>query len=135
MYATTGVIQGKQILTDDYIFEQYNGKKVVITVLEDEELEEHREIFSMVQERMAHYDASKNVSLTSIRNGWCQKIGAILSGNMDLTGFYKLYAYGKSVRIIYRLLASEKIEIIEVWGIGKRDNLKVYKDVDGRNCT
>ncbi len=53
--------------------------------------------------------------------------------NMDLTGFYKLYACGKSVRIVYRLLTQEKIEIIEVWGIGKRENMEVYKDVDDRN--
>ena len=52
--------------------------------------------------------------------------------NMDLTGFYKLYAYGKAVRIVYRLLAPEKVEIIEVWGIGKRENMEVYKDVDDR---
>ena len=52
--------------------------------------------------------------------------------NMDLTGFYKLYACGKSVRIIYRLLTPEKVEIIEVWGIGKRENMEVYKDVEDR---
>ncbi|MBC6713921.1 type II toxin-antitoxin system RelE/ParE family toxin [Treponema sp. Marseille-Q3903] len=52
--------------------------------------------------------------------------------NMDLTGFYKLYACGKSVRIVYRLLTPEKVEIIEVWGIGKRENMEAYKDVDDR---
>ena len=52
--------------------------------------------------------------------------------NMDLTGFYKLYACGKSVRIVYRLLTPEKVEIIEVWEIGKRDNMEVYKDVEDR---
>ena len=52
--------------------------------------------------------------------------------NMDLTGFYKLYACGKSVRIVYRLLTPEKVEIIEVWDSGKMENMKVYKDVDDR---
>ena len=33
-----------------------------------EELEEHKEIFSMVQDRLSHYDASKTVSLSSLRN-------------------------------------------------------------------
>ena len=33
-----------------------------------EELEEHKEIFSMVQDRRSHYDASKTVSLSSLRN-------------------------------------------------------------------
>jgi len=32
-----------------------------------EELEEHKEIYSMIKERMNHYDASKNVSLSSLR--------------------------------------------------------------------
>ena len=37
-------------------------------IVELEELAEHKEIYSMVQERMSHYDASKNVSLSSLRN-------------------------------------------------------------------
>ncbi|BDC97246.1 hypothetical protein [Treponema saccharophilum] len=36
MYATTGIIQGNIVLTDDYTLENYNGKKVIITVLDDE---------------------------------------------------------------------------------------------------
>jgi len=36
MYATTGTIQGNTVLTDDYTLERYNGRKVIITVLEDE---------------------------------------------------------------------------------------------------
>ena len=36
------------------------------------------------------------------------------------------------VRIVYRILTPEKEEIIEVWGIGKRENMEVYKDVDDR---
>ncbi|MBQ9495028.1 MAG: hypothetical protein IJR50_05245 [Treponema sp.] len=36
MYATTGIIQGNAVLTDDSSLERYNGRKVVITVLEDE---------------------------------------------------------------------------------------------------
>ena len=38
MYATTGIIQGNTILTDDYTLENYNGKKVIITVLDNEKL-------------------------------------------------------------------------------------------------
>ena len=53
--------------------------------------------------------------------------------NMDLTGFYKLYLMDKKVRIVYRTIDSETIEIVEVWGIGKRDKMEVYKDVDDRN--
>ena len=36
MYATTGIIQGNTVLTNDYSLERYNSRKVVITVLEDE---------------------------------------------------------------------------------------------------
>lgn len=36
MYATTGIIQGNTVLTDDSTLENYNGKKVIITVLDDE---------------------------------------------------------------------------------------------------
>ena len=36
MYATTGTIQGNTVLTDDCSLERYNGRKVIITVLEDE---------------------------------------------------------------------------------------------------
>lgn len=35
MYATTGTIQGNTVLTDDYSLERYDGRKVIITVLED----------------------------------------------------------------------------------------------------
>ncbi|MBQ5998645.1 MAG: hypothetical protein IJJ70_09480 [Treponema sp.] len=36
MFATTGIIQGNTVLTDDYSLEKYNGRKVVITVLEED---------------------------------------------------------------------------------------------------
>ena len=36
MYANTGIIQGNTVLTDYYTLENYNGKKVIITVLDDE---------------------------------------------------------------------------------------------------
>ena len=52
--------------------------------------------------------------------------------NIDLTGFYKMYACNKSVRIVYRLITPEKVEIVEIWGIGKRDKLKIYKTVGDR---
>ena len=51
--------------------------------------------------------------------------------NIDLTGFYKIYVAKKKYRIIYRIVKDE-IEIIEIWGIGKRDKLEVYEDVGKR---
>ena len=51
--------------------------------------------------------------------------------NIDLTGYYKIYVAKKKYRIVYRIV-KKGIEIIEIWGIGKRDKLKVYKDVGKR---
>jgi mRNA interferase RelE/StbE len=47
--------------------------------------------------------------------------------NIDLTGFYKLYAHSKKYRIVYRLVDERNIEIIEVWGIGKREKEEIYR--------
>ena len=51
--------------------------------------------------------------------------------NIDLTGFYKIYVVKKKYRIVYWIVKDE-IEIIEIWGIGKRDKLEVYKNVGKR---
>ena len=51
--------------------------------------------------------------------------------NMDLTGFYKIYVAKKSYRIVYRVIR-DKIEIIEIWGIGKRDKMEVYRSIAKR---
>jgi mRNA interferase RelE/StbE len=37
----------------------------------------------------------------------------------------------KSYRIVYRIVKNE-IEIIEIWGIGKRDKMEIYKKVGKR---
>jgi mRNA interferase RelE/StbE len=44
---------------------------------------------------------------------------------LDLTGYYKLYAAKKSVRIVYRVIAEEVI--VEVVAIGTREDLAVYQ--------
>ena len=36
MYAMTGIIQGSTVLTNDRYLEKFNGKKVIITVLDDD---------------------------------------------------------------------------------------------------
>jgi len=51
--------------------------------------------------------------------------------NIDLTGYYKIYVEKKKYRIVYRIV-KDGIEIIEIWGIGKRDKLEVYKNVGKR---
>ena len=44
---------------------------------------------------------------------------------LDLTGYYKLYAAKKAVRIVYRII--EQQIIVEVVAIGKREDLAVYQ--------
>jgi mRNA interferase RelE/StbE len=51
--------------------------------------------------------------------------------SIDLTGYYKIYVAKKSYRIVYRIVKNE-IEIIEIWGIGKRDKMEIYKKVGKR---
>lgn len=45
---------------------------------------------------------------------------------MDLTGFFKLYAARKKYRIVYRFL-KDRLEVLEIIGIGKREKEKIYK--------
>jgi mRNA interferase RelE/StbE len=60
-------------------------------------------------------------------------IGELLGNknNIDLTGYYKLYVAKKTYRIVYRIVKN-KIEVIEIWGIGKRDKMEIYKKVEKR---
>jgi mRNA interferase RelE/StbE len=51
--------------------------------------------------------------------------------NIDLTGYYKIYVAKKAYRIVYRIIKDE-IEIIEIWGIGKRDKMEIYKIIGQR---
>lgn len=43
---------------------------------------------------------------------------------LDLTGYRALYFLKKGYRIVYKLLPQQ--QIIEIWGIGKRDKEDVY---------
>jgi mRNA interferase RelE/StbE len=52
--------------------------------------------------------------------------------NIDLSGFYKLYVHGKKFRIVYRLIDPENIEIVEIWGIGKREKEEIYRKIGKR---
>lgn len=53
MYATTGTIQGNTVLTDDYSLERYDGRKVIITVLEDE-----KQFETLTNEKLFKYSDS-----------------------------------------------------------------------------
>src|SRR5574344_2597966 len=52
--------------------------------------------------------------------------------NIDLTGFYKIYVHGKKFRIVYRMITPEKIEVLEIWGIGKREKEEIYRTIGKR---
>jgi mRNA interferase RelE/StbE len=52
--------------------------------------------------------------------------------NIDLTGFMKIPFNSKRHRIVYRLISPEKVEIIEIWRIGKRDKEEIYKTIGKR---
>jgi mRNA interferase RelE/StbE len=58
-------------------------------------------------------------------------LGEPLGNNIDLAGCYKIYLAKKAYRIIYRIIKNE-IEIIEIWGIGKRDKMEIYKTIGQR---
>jgi mRNA interferase RelE/StbE len=45
---------------------------------------------------------------------------------LDLTGFFKLYAARKKYRIVYRLVKN-RLEVLEIIGIGKREKEEIYK--------
>ncbi len=47
-------------------------------------------------------------------------------GGLDLTGYYKLYAAHKAIRIVYRIVKMEVI--VEVVAIGKREDFEVYRE-------
>ena len=48
----------------------------------------------------------------------------------DLTGYRKMYANKKQLRIVYKIVDDEII--IEVIAIGKRDDMEVYKKASNR---
>jgi mRNA interferase RelE/StbE len=86
-----------------------------------------------------HPEAAKDFAQIdgSVRKEVAKKIDALSEspflgkplGNkigLDLTGFFKLYAAKKKIRIVYRLL-KDYLEVIEVIGIGKREKEEVYK--------
>ena len=45
---------------------------------------------------------------------------------LDLTGYYKLYVFRKKYRIVYRI-GKGYLEVVEIFGTGKRDKEEIYK--------
>ncbi len=52
--------------------------------------------------------------------------------NIDLTGFLKTYIASKKNRIVYRVLSPKKVEIVVIWGIGKRAKEEIYRTLAKR---
>ena len=50
----------------------------------------------------------------------------------NLSGFYKVYVHSRKYRIVYRLLDGKEIEIVEIWGIGKREKEEIYRIIGNR---
>jgi mRNA interferase RelE/StbE len=48
----------------------------------------------------------------------------------DLTGYRKMYADKKKIRIVYKII--DKVIEVEVIAIGKRDDLEVYQKASSR---
>ena len=89
-------------------------------------------------------DAEKDFNTLdgSIRKEVAKKIDALAENpflgkplgkkyGLDLTGFYKLHVAKKKYRIVYRLIGTH-VEVIEIMGIGKRDQEEIYKIVAKR---
>lgn len=49
---------------------------------------------------------------------------------LDLTGYRKMYADRKKIRIVYKIV--EKKILVQIIAIGKRDNMKAYKKAANR---
>jgi mRNA interferase RelE/StbE len=58
------------------------------------------------------------------------ELGELLGNKngMNLTGLRKMYVAKKQVRIVYEIV--ENIVIVKVLAIGKREDMKVYKEAE-----
>ena len=70
----------------------------------------------------------KQIKKLSLTPGNGKKLGN--KQGHDLTGYRKMYADRKKIRIVYKIV-EEKI-LVQIIAIGKRDNLKVYKKAANR---
>ncbi|MDA8077682.1 MAG: type II toxin-antitoxin system RelE/ParE family toxin [Nitrospiraceae bacterium] len=74
-------------------------------------------------------DAGKKIDALSINPFLGKPLGNKLG--IDLTGLYKLYFHKKRYRIVYRIM-EERVEVLEIIGIGKRDKEEIYRLVAKR---
>lgn len=76
-----------------------------------------------------HFDGSQRISVAKqLRKLETAPLLGEHLGNragLNLTGYYKLYAAQKSIRIVYRII--EQKVMVEVVAMGKREDMSVYK--------
>jgi len=90
-----------------------------------------------------HEEAKKDLKQLnkSIQNIFAKKLKQILKSpqigkdlgnknNLNLSGLKKVYFDNKRYRIVYEVF--EDIVLIHIIAVGKRDNMKVYKQADMR---
>ena len=70
----------------------------------------------------------KQIKKLSLTPGLGNELGS--KQGIDLTGYRKLYADKKKIRIVYKII-DEQI-LVQVISVGKRENLKVYKNAAKR---
>ncbi|MEA1967237.1 MAG: hypothetical protein U9N77_03340 [Thermodesulfobacteriota bacterium] len=70
----------------------------------------------------------KQIKKLSLIPGNGKKLGN--QQGLDLTGYRKMYADRKKIRIVYKIV--EKKILVQIIAIGKRDNMKVYKKAANR---
>lgn len=68
--------------------------------------------------------ARQVLSISRLRGRLGEHLGN--RGSLDLTGYYKLYAAKKSIRIVYRIIDQEIL--VEVVAIGRREDLAAYQE-------
>jgi len=65
----------------------------------------------------------KQIKKISLTPGIGKQLGNKMG--LDLSGYRKMYADRKKIRIVFKIV--EKKILIQIIAIGKRDNMKVYK--------
>ncbi len=87
-------------------------------------IEDDLKVFSHTQKKLILKQFQKIVK--------SPELGKLLGNKngYDLSGFRKMYADNKQIRIVYKIV-EEKI-IIEVVALGKRDEMEVYKKASQR---
>ncbi len=70
----------------------------------------------------------KQIKKLSLTPGVGKKLGN--KQGLDLSGYRKMYADRKKIRIVYKIV-EEKI-MVQIIAIGKRDSMKVYRKAANR---